>query len=186
MERSFTVPLQRWTSSVAFHPRGTLVAVAGKDSNLLRPGEVQVWDATANRKRWSARGHRMNMNLVRFSPDGTRLITAGMDGTVKLWNVADGKPLATFDASSALVWALALSPDGKHLATAGNNPIIRVWDVGSGKEVATLRGHSQQCTGLEFSPNGRRLASASATAACVSGTLPPAARLPLPSTTTAT
>ena len=35
---------------------------------------------------------------VAFSPDGKQVITGGMDQSLKLWNVADGKPAREFKA----------------------------------------------------------------------------------------
>jgi WD40 repeat protein len=38
------------------------------------------------------RGHRTEVNSIRFTPDGTHAVTAGDDGTVRLWDLADGRP----------------------------------------------------------------------------------------------
>jgi len=59
---------------------------------------------------------------VSFSPDGRRLASGSYDGTVAVWDAANGERLATL-ALDAANNTVAWSPDGRHLAAgdaAGN------------------------------------------------------------------
>jgi WD40 repeat protein len=56
------------------------------------------------------------------------LATAGLDGTVRLWDPATNKPSAPGIYSNTSVQAVAFSPDGRLLATAGEDGTVRVWD----------------------------------------------------------
>ena len=79
------------------------------------------------------------INLMRFSPDGTRL-AVGTDVAVWLYDVPDGKETALFTGHTGQVNALAFSQDGKTFASGGfNNPIIQVWDLETKSKRSTLR-----------------------------------------------
>ncbi|MYB95001.1 hypothetical protein F4054_04285 [Candidatus Poribacteria bacterium] len=71
-----------------------------------------------------ARLGKGGINIMRFSPDGTRL-AVGTDIGVWLYDVPDGKETALFTEHPGQVNALAFSTDGKVLASGGfNNPDI--------------------------------------------------------------
>lgn len=76
-----------------------------------------------------ARLGKGGINIMRFSPDGTRL-AVGTDVGVWLYDVPDGKETALFTERVGQVNALAFSQDGKMIASSGlNSPEIQLWDV---------------------------------------------------------
>ncbi|HXU13934.1 MAG TPA: hypothetical protein VN708_02300, partial [Terriglobales bacterium] len=80
------------------------------------------------------------------------------DSTVRLWDVASGNQLRTFDVDAR---AVAFSPDGRMLASGDEDDKIKLWDVASGKMLRTLAGHKDPVSCVAFSPDGRMLASGS-------------------------
>ena len=71
------------------------------------------------------------MTGVAFSPDGTLLASAEVDGTVQLRNTATGQP-AGADLQAGIgypVNGVAFSPDGKLLAVADADGTVRMWPV---------------------------------------------------------
>ena len=74
-----------------------------------------------------ARLGKGGINLMRFSPDGTRL-AVGTDVGVRLYDVPSGEETALFTGHTGQVNGLAFSQDGKTFASGGFvNPVIQVW-----------------------------------------------------------
>ena len=89
-----------------------------------------------------ARLGKGGINIMRFSPDGTRL-AVGTDVGVWLYDVPAGKESALFTERVEQVNALTFSQDGKMLASGGSSsgfldPEIRLWDVNTNSNQATF------------------------------------------------
>lgn len=93
-----------------------------------------------------------------FSPDGRRLASASVDGTVGIWSVGDGRPLRPL-VHPAGVTAVAWSREGRLLATGSYDGMVRLWDAASGSLVRTLQGHTGTVWAVAFDPDASVLAS---------------------------
>ncbi|WP_282012213.1 caspase family protein [Nitrospina watsonii] len=105
------------------------------------------------------RGHSGAVLAVAVSPDSHRILSAGADGTLLLWDAATGKILKTFSGHEGAVQVVSISPDGRLAASGGADTTVRLWNLSSGEEERILRGHFGAVTSLTFSSNGQRLIS---------------------------
>jgi len=148
---------------VAFSRDGKRLAactVPGLAIGRPRQGVAAVWDLASGKKLVELGGHANGVHAVTFAPDG-RLVTAGMDGLVKLWNLNTRKADQFFRGHRFRVYQVAVSPDGARLASASGDGSIGVWDMATGQRLHTLLGHREQVWGVAFSPDGSRVISSS-------------------------
>jgi WD40 repeat protein len=75
------------------------------------------------------RGHDAAVTSAEFSPDGSRIVTASDDKTVRIWDVATAKEIAVLRGHDGAVVSAAFSPDGLRIVTASEDTTARVWDV---------------------------------------------------------
>jgi WD40 repeat protein len=70
---------------------------------------------------------------VAFSADGSRFATGNGGGEARIYNVEDGKRLASMQSDAVSVFAVSFHPEGTQLATGGFDGKIRIFDTASGK-----------------------------------------------------
>ncbi|MFF0747176.1 trypsin-like peptidase domain-containing protein [Streptomyces sp. NPDC004111] len=94
-----------------------------------------------------------------WSSDGTRLATADISGTARVWDTETGKALTPLEGATDAVGSVALSSDGTRLATADVSGTARVWDTETGKPLTTLEGDTDTVGEVALSSDGKRLAT---------------------------
>ncbi len=106
-------------------------------------------------------GHTAFVAGCAVSPDGSWIVSAGEDHTLKIWDSDTGGERTTLTGHTALVNGCAVSHDGAIVVSAGGDSTLKIWDVATGTEQATLIGHSNQVNACALSPDGTWIVSAS-------------------------
>ena len=107
------------------------------------------------------RGHTDHVNSASFSHDGSRIVSASSDKTVRVWDASTGAELLKLEGHTDLVCSASFSPDGNRIVSASYDGTVRVWDASTGAELLKLEGHTYGVSSASFSPDGRRIVSAS-------------------------
>ncbi len=118
------------------------------------PDGVRFWQIATGRELRRAIEWSNCHDRATLSPDGRFLATRGPGDAshtdsenwpYRLWELASGHVVETFDAHGDYDLRRPFSPDGRFLATAGrnreknHNPIVRVWDLAKGQEAHASR-----------------------------------------------
>ena len=130
-------------SDVSFSPDGGSLVTAGARASRLwtargAPGPLLI-------------GARRGTELADFSPDGRLVMATSVDGAVRQWGRAGGRPRHLL--SDAKIHAAAFSPDARRVVTGNTLGDAKVTYL-SGEGSRQLVGHGTNVEAADFSPDG--------------------------------
>ncbi len=148
------------TAQLGINPeRSLLLAIRAFELKSTPQAAAILRQATfESRVRRTITAHEGVVWAASFSPDGQLIVSAGDDGSVRIWDVARPSEPVVLAGHDGPVYKAAFSPDGQSVVTAGGDATVRIWDT-SGTERLVLTGHSGPVYNASFSPDGRFVAS---------------------------
>jgi WD40 repeat protein len=151
------------TSASAVSPDGRLVAV-GK----MLSGQFTICDTDTGRvvsQHNSA--HASPISAMTFSADGVKLVTADVEGVIKVWEdvrklTSKSAALMTLKGHKGSITHVGFSSTGKQLVTTGADETARIWDLDRhpGAAIRPLERAGANCYVGRFSPDGQWIALA--------------------------
>lgn len=120
-------PLAYEPFQIAFSPDGRWIAVTYVSEML---GAVELRDTRSGKVAKTLTGHSGLLTSLDFSADGKLLLTSGLDGTVRLWDVAKGTLRATLVSFGDGTWAVT-DPAGRYDASNGGDVAGLHWVFGN-------------------------------------------------------
>jgi WD40 repeat protein/serine/threonine protein kinase/tetratricopeptide (TPR) repeat protein len=158
-----------YSSPLAFSPDGTRIVVGRMDGTATvidaQTGKVliELKDRTlpAQTMLRTARG----ILCTAFSPDGTRIVTAGgveNTGEATVWDAKTGAPLFDLRGHRGLVMSAAFSPDGARVVTGSTDGTIKLWDARPGTPRIELDWQWGAVNSVAISRDGTRILTAGA------------------------
>ncbi len=150
----------------------SVLAGFSRDEKLLISadggGTVLAWDLRAERGQRRLEVPGFSTHSVRFSPDGRRLVSAGLDlpfplrpqvARIHLWDAASGQQLGELLGHEGIVSDAAFTRDGRLLASCSHDGTLRLWDLEAGREIHRMQA-PDRLSQLAFSPNEELVAAA--------------------------
>ena len=125
------------------------------EENDPENGAVYVWDVARGQMQHIFRGKHTNwITDVRFSPDGTRLLSIDWDDTRVLWDVMRGEDICEFSDFTPKNF----SPCGNFVAGHSSFDSMLVWDIEQCEARVTIDTTFANVDPIAFSPCGQYLA----------------------------
>ena len=115
---------------LAFNSDGKQLAITGRG--------VQLWDrATESTRPFKPHG-RWGVRSIAFSGSGQRLITAGNDLAIRIWDADSPDRMRIRLGHQRPVISLALHPDRKHLFSGSEDATIKFWTIADGRDAIEI------------------------------------------------
>ena len=152
------------------HSRGlcTDIFIYDRLDRSLRALSVATADAspfipsTAENPQWAFvnifRGHRGWINDLRFTHDGSQLVSAALDNSVRMWTVPRGESALVLRNLENSIFVATSSLDGNSLVTGAMDGDVLIWQLPGGRLKGVIEGRAGAVAAVEYSPDGKNLA----------------------------
>ncbi len=125
---------------------------------IFAPGATQEKDPLREDSVYILEGHDNAVTDVAFLPEGVSAVSSGLDGTIRLWDISQGRMQQVLYANRDEIFALAISQDGSKIASTEYKGQVRVLEIFE-KNVKHLTGSLGWSADVAFSPDSNKVVS---------------------------
>lgn len=129
----------------------------GKSITELKSRDLGIHVPAREAKLMLPTGHTGKINIVSFSPDGKKFVSASDDHTAKIWDGETGIMLAELCGHTKKLTDASFSPDNKKILTASDDGTVKVWDAETGMLLHDLKGSTVSIRNASFSLDGKTI-----------------------------
>ena len=106
---------------------------------------MKLWDLNTGQElsTLTARKHEI-FKSVAVAADGRTAVSGASNGSLQVWDLAEGRELRRLVGDSASVNDVAITPDGRYVASVFSDGVLEVWETQSGAKVRMLNAHAGQ------------------------------------------
>jgi len=124
---------------MAFHPSGEFL-VAGTVSPVLRIYDVNT--AQCFISAIPSHHHTKSITSVKWSNDGRHLVSASLDGSIKIWDAVSNRCVSTFLQAhdGAEVCSVSFSRNGKYVLSSGKDSLVKLWELSTSRCLIAYTG----------------------------------------------
>jgi WD40 repeat protein len=142
-------------NSMNFSLDGQIIAVASGEENSV----IKLWKQDGNSYLNMIETKQGRIDGVNFSSDGQFIVSTGVNGTIKLWDL-DGTEITMIGTNQGKVNSTSFSPDGQILVSSGDDGNIKLWRQNSliDTSIGTIKTN-QVVNSISLSPDGQILVS---------------------------
>jgi WD40 repeat protein len=156
-----TLPMPSQAYRLAYRPDGQRLAVLCGGGQLVEvdPGRGRItggWPVHPGPFPKPALAHPF-IGVLRYSPDGQKIVTNAADPVVRVWDATTGRELYDGLNHPGDCFDAQFSADGRLLATASYGNTARVWDIATGRPAAAPLPHPDRVFTAVFSRDGRHV-----------------------------
>jgi len=105
-------------------------------------------------------GHGDAITSTALSLDANLIASAGQDGEIRVWNIAEQKCVADLEGHHDTVRSIAMTKDAKFLISGSRDGSVRIWNIGTGQPVRTFGERIMTITKIALNPQEKTVAIA--------------------------
>jgi WD40 repeat protein len=109
-----------------------------------------------DRKVVSLEGHTGRVMGVCYTTDGKRAVSAGQDGTLRIWDMRTLKVVSILKGHDGAISSIAISADGQRAVSGGMDTKLYIWDLAAGTLIREAHGPKGPIWSVAIGPDGKR------------------------------